>query len=251
MIDRQPPLEIKDLPDMKAEKSDSPNKKDTSSKSKKARQSSMHSAVWPAISILILFIVGMSYWNNMLSDQLHAQKQTTQTALERISMLEQRLSSTDETMSQSSVSVQVRIKEIKQRTDDLWTQMDKLWASAWRRNQKDLADQSKALAKIQKADTAQATEFNHVKSDLTALQARLEDLDQLSNGVGRNAKQITSANKTLGQIDLALTKLKKKVSDNTGWVESNLSFRKQVNLKLDRLEQRVEQLEPVVGQHAI
>ncbi len=36
-------------------------------------------------------------------------------------------------------------QSLKTRVDDLWTQMDKLWASAWRRNQTEITQHSKKI----------------------------------------------------------------------------------------------------------
>ena len=244
MVDRDPPLEMNSLPSMKAEAKkqikSAPPKHSPAPPAHKSSQS----ALWAAVAVLILLLVGLSYWNNLLQGQLREQSKTMQAAVSRITELEQRLSSTDETMSQSSISLQVHLKELKQRTDELWAQMDKLWASAWRRNQKDLADQSKALAKIQKEDSKQLGQINNLKTDLTALQARLEEIDLLGQQLGQQKSALVSTNKSIDKQKKALDQLKKQVEDNAGWVESNLGFRKQVNQKFDKLEKRVLQLQP-------
>lgn len=80
---------------------------------------------------------------------LYYTQQQSQMALDsattRILELENRLSATGEEMGNSTVALQVKVGELANRTEELWGQMDKLWASAWRRNQKDIKDLSKVV----------------------------------------------------------------------------------------------------------
>ncbi|MDM7860541.1 hypothetical protein QTP81_08030 [Alteromonas sp. ASW11-36] len=72
--------------------------------------------------------------------QLQTQLGAAQNAEARIADLENRLSATGEDLGESTVALQVKVSELSNRADELWEQMDKLWASAWRRNQKELGD---------------------------------------------------------------------------------------------------------------
>ena len=80
---------------------------------------------------------------------LYYTQQQSQIALDsattRILELENRLSATGEEMGNSTVALQVKVGELANRAEELWGQMDKLWASAWRRNQKDIKDLSKVV----------------------------------------------------------------------------------------------------------
>lgn len=80
---------------------------------------------------------------------LYYTQQQSQMALDsattRILELENRLSATGEEMGNSTVALQVKVGELANRAEELWGQMDKLWASAWRRNQKDIKDLSKVV----------------------------------------------------------------------------------------------------------
>jgi len=56
----------------------------------------------------------------------------------RIQELEKQLSVTGEEMGESTVVMKVRLEKLTTKTEELWLQMDKLWSSAWRKNQADI-----------------------------------------------------------------------------------------------------------------
>ncbi len=87
--------------------------------------------------ILVLFGFGGSYY---LYQQSELQQAQLHEADLRIQELERRLSATGEELDQSAVALRVQVTELKEKTDVLWDEMDKLWASAWRRNQSELKD---------------------------------------------------------------------------------------------------------------
>jgi hypothetical protein len=72
-------------------------------------------------------------------------------AEQRIAGLERQLSATGEEMGESAVEMKVRIETLGKTSDKLWDEMDKLWASAWRKNQsqiKKLQKDNKSLASL-------------------------------------------------------------------------------------------------------
>ena len=156
----------------------------------------VQTAIWPAIAVLILMVSGLSIWNKMLLDDIHQQNVQLQDARERVEKLEQQLSTTDESVSQSSVAMQVKLKELNDRSDELWTQMDKLWASAWRRNQTEIVEHGEKLEKHSKllktadAKLAKLSERNNTfKADILALKAGTEEVAVLDQELERNSKK--------------------------------------------------------------
>lgn len=250
MREPNPPIELDDLPTMKAQKEGVLDA--TSDSADFEEKVKSKSAIWPAITVLIITIVCLALWNHHLQDKLEIQQQQSQLAFDRISELEKRLSTTGESMNQSSVSLQVKLKELANRTDDLWAQMDKLWASAWRRNQKEIADHTKSLGqlklsltKVNKVQSSSVKQVKALQTDLTALNIKLEELSALDYEIAQNTSVIKTIKSSMPTLKKEVAQLKKQVADNKGWVESNMSFRKQTNQKLDRLEQQVHQIKPV------
>ena len=90
----------------------------------------------------------------------------------RISDLEDRLSDTDEGMNQSSAAMAVKIKE-------LYSEVDKLWASAWRRNKAKIAELEKSTA----AHGSQLATLGKTDKDYSAqLQKLGAEIKTLSGG---------------------------------------------------------------------
>ena len=94
--------------------------------------------------------------------------------------LENKLSATGEEIGESTVALQVKVTELSNKTNELWEQMDKLWASAWRRNQKEIADLGDRVGNVQTAlnknigsvsddVNAQAAAIGSVKNQLASL----------------------------------------------------------------------------------
>ena len=109
-----------------------------------------NSPSWFAFLFLLLIIVGAtSYWS-------FEQHKAFQQAQNRITDLESRLSATGEDMDQSAAALQIKVSELSLKTEDLWRQMDKLWASAWRRNQSEIGVLNKTVMAV-KASSEEST----------------------------------------------------------------------------------------------
>lgn len=117
-------------------------------------------------------------------------------AEQRITDLENRLSATGEEMGNSTVALQVKVTELSNRADALWEQMDKLWASAWRRNQKDIQDLEalvnkqaskdksargkldKSIKQVDKKFDALQNDFSATQNEILAVNLELEGIKQ-------------------------------------------------------------------------
>ena len=112
--------------------------------------SASNSPSWFAVLFLLIIIVGAaSYWS-------FEQFKVLQQSQSRITELESRLSTTGEDMDQSAAALQVKVSELSAKTEHLWTEMDKLWASAWRRNQTEIGALNKTAMAL-KASTDKNT----------------------------------------------------------------------------------------------
>ncbi|MDE3273946.1 hypothetical protein [Pseudoalteromonas sp. G4] len=172
---------------------------------------------------------------------LHQQNLKTQAQLvaseQRIAELESALSATGEEMGESAGAIKAKLSALSKRTDELWSQMDKLWASAWRRNQSEIkkleeltaSNQSKqtkavgdASAKISALSQAQSEltlklsyleeqqqAANTLKTKLATLNSKLDELKAQSQG--RDAKQVEIGG-TIAQLELTQTALTEQLS---------------------------------------
>jgi DNA repair exonuclease SbcCD ATPase subunit len=166
-----------------------------------------------------------------------------QSAQERVAALEQRLSSTDESVNQSSGALQIKINEVNEalellRSDTLKkykAQIDQQVAqiaaldkagknaqTAIAANDKTLAEQNKSIDALRGDITKLPTLIDPVKQKIDQHQA---SLDALSNKVKA--------------VNDAQTKLDTRLSNNEEWVESINTFRKQMNREIVNIKQQV------------
>ncbi|MFC3031014.1 hypothetical protein ACFOEE_00515 [Pseudoalteromonas fenneropenaei] len=194
----------------------------------KAAPAKSSAATWlSAVAIIALAAGGFGLYQQNLATQ--AQLKASE---QRIAELERALSATGEEMGESAGAIQAKLSAVATRTDELWTQMDNLWASAWRRNQaeiKELKEQSDKFANSQTKQLADMASSNKTLSQtqtelglkVSLLQEQLQatttlksqlaalnnDLDKLkSQSQSRDAKQI-EIGATMAQLEMTQTAL--------------------------------------------
>ncbi len=209
------------------------------------------------IVILIAALVGLARWNYFLQRQVDSTGQLAEQSQERIGDLELRLSTSDDSINKSGVVMQVQIKELKDKTDGLWEQMDKLWASAWRRNQKELVDHSQQLKALQEKQDKQVQSLKVLEdklknsiSALTDIDTRLQALNKVPEQYSQIKKDFEQQRELLRQVNDALNRinaersvLDKRVKTNEEWVESINGYRKQTNITIEQMQQRINTLQ--------
>lgn len=109
------------------------------------------------VALIALLACGGCYY---LFTLLEAQKLAAQNAESRIAFLEQKLSATGEEIGESTVALQVKVTELTNKTNELWEQMDKLWASAWRRNQQEITALGERVGKVETASQRGLSDTN-------------------------------------------------------------------------------------------
>jgi hypothetical protein len=147
-------LEKDDLDSFHRTRAQSTKKSSKKSSSPDEPSSIFNPPSWLAILLLLAIIVGVtSYWS-------YQQYEVLQQAQSRITDLESRLSATGEDMDQSAAALQIKVSELSVRTEDLWEQMDKLWASAWRRNQSEIGELNKTVMALKASTEESAKSLN-------------------------------------------------------------------------------------------
>lgn len=162
---------------------------------------------------------------------------------ERISDLEDRLSDTDEGLNQNSATMAVKIKE-------LYSEVDKLWASAWRKNkaqiealQKESASTTKKAASSEAILAGQQTQLKSMTADIAKLKSVSGDLERLMQSAKTNQAEVERVADTLNRMNLDIAKLNTRVQDNDEWARAVDAFRRQVNSTLTRLQASIRALE--------
>ena len=149
---------------------------------------------WRVFTTLLIFSLGSfgGWW-------FYQQDLQTQAIVEaserRILELEKQLSVTGEELGESAGDMKARLTVLTKKTEELWTEMDKLWASAWRRNQAEIAD----LAKESKTTAANLSKQTAIAADsLKAMNQKLTDNDFT---IGILTEQVQAAQKLKSQLD--------------------------------------------------
>jgi chromosome segregation ATPase len=195
------------------------------------------SAGWRVLAITGLLVAlataGAAAW-------LQQQTVMLQAALEqsnlRISDLEGRLSSTDDSVTQSSASMQVRIKE-------LGAEVDKLWASAWRKNNGRLDEMDATLKKLGASADSDRKQITTLVANTAALQKQVATSGDLASSLETLKQQQANVQTAIGRLNSTVNTLastqsaqEARLKENEQWVQSNIEFRKQVTQRLTRLE---------------
>lgn len=128
-------------------------------------------------------------------------------SMARIQQLENQLSATGEEMGESTIALKVKLEAISEKTELLLSEMDKLWASAWRKNQKDIKElnsQSKKITQQQGKNTntvkAQATSINELNDKITATEFSIDAVSEqivAANTIKDQLNKLTSQFSTL------------------------------------------------------
>ena len=155
---------------------------------------------------------GYLYW------QLQQQTIAANAAEARIQELENKLSATGEEMGESTVALQVKVTELSNRAEELWDQMDKLWASAWRRNQKEITELGEKL-----------------DDEVSSLKSTTSALSTTSNTTSRALTDIRSQTENMASELLAINVQLERASANSGSTKRDIQ---QATEKLRLLEQR-------------
>jgi chromosome segregation ATPase len=194
--------------------------------------------LWARLSITISLVVAAvaCAWAWQLQQELDRAGVAQLDYESRIADLEDRLSDTDEGMNQSSAAMAVKIKE-------LYSEVDKLWASAWRKNkakiaalEKSSAAQGSQLATLGATDKDYSAQLQKLGADLKALNSVAADLERLVEAARANESQMENLGDDVNRLALDLARLQKRVAANEEWVESINGFRKQVNRTLAQLQ---------------
>jgi chemotaxis protein histidine kinase CheA len=199
------------------------------------------------IFALILATIG---WAGFLHQKLQLAERVIKNYELRITDLERQLSVTDESMSESTVALKVKIREMD-------SEIRKLWDNVWKKNKERLAAHDTLLAQhgqsIKVSDAFIATAKQQMsKSDAVVadLGLQLKKAEAMQSMVAANkqalAKQmsaIEAAADEVNRVIVDISKLDRRVKGTEEWVAAINGFRSQVNREITALKQSVGQMQ--------
>jgi len=183
-------LEEDDLESFHRTRSQSANKRSKTDSLPDDSPSASNSPSWFSILFLLAVIIGTAgYWS-------YKQFKVLQQAQSRITELESRLSATGENMDQSAAALQVKVSELSKKTEHLWSEMDKLWASAWRRNQSEIGDLNKIVVALKASSEKSIKNLSNETTDNNAtigiIKEQLENQANLLEQLNDNFSQVNN-----------------------------------------------------------
>ncbi len=202
-----------------------------------------------ALTIFLLLIIlstvaGGGWW---LDQKDRINLELIEASEQRIQELENQLSATGEEMGESAGAMRARLSKLTEKTEELWIQMDKLWSSAWRKNQQDIKSLD-SLGKIHK------DKLSKMEQQATATTASVKALGQkqtdLEFNVGILAEQLEATrvlNTELAELKNNMETLRSNsLSKDNQQIElvSNINDLKSM---LTTLEKRIAVLESKAG----
>ncbi len=198
------------------------------------------------VYLLAVVAAGLLGWCGWQQLQLGDTRSVLAASQARIADLEQRLSVTDESVNQSSVSMQVKIK-------DLDGEIRKLWDNVQKKNEQTLAAHQSQLAALDKSVKAVQAEVTKATQGLAAQQksvdgmrGQLDKIEKTEATVELSKRKLDeqqvaleSVTEKLNRISAEQNKLAQRIGTNEEWVQSINNFRKQTNRELVNLKSLV------------
>ncbi len=181
-------------------------------------------------------------WNYELQQQLEAAAVDRTDFEQRISDLEDRLSDTDESVSQSSVTMQIKIRE-------LYSEVDKLWAQRNLHKQQ-IADHDRSIASNKDLVDGQTDTIKSIRADsraqgiqVAALVSQAEDVNEMMVPLRRlldaapgERAQLEALADQLRKLDLDFVALQQRVDITEEDIEAINGFRRQVLSSLSEIQ---------------
>ena len=241
---------LPDVPEMVPDRDDfdSYQRKQIKPKSK-ARASdngdtSPRSGSGPLVYIFGIVAVAAAAWAGYLHTQLLS-------ATERVVALEERLSTTDQSVNQSSVALQVKIQEVDAAVAQLRDETLKKMSGQIDRQSAQIAAVEKSAKSTQAALTATDQRVSEQNKTLDSTRAQIDktvaSIDASKQKIDQHQASIDSLSNKVKSVNDAQAKLDSRLSNNEEWVESINTFRKQMNREIVNIKQQVAGGKPAAG----
>lgn len=166
-----------------------------------------------------------------------------QDAQQRVAALEQRLSTTDESVNQSSGALQIKINEVNDALTQVRDETLKKYKAQIDQQASQIAALDKsgksvqtAIANNDKAIAEQVKSIDALRGDINKMPALVEPVKQKVDQHQASLDALSTKVKSVGD---AQTKLDARLSNNEEWVESINTFRKQMNREIVNIKQQI------------
>jgi uncharacterized protein HemX len=219
-----------------------PSKSDSSRLSSNGSNSSGGSAggFWKLlIALLFIVLLGAGGFGWLQFDALSKNHTDLQ---QRFDALESRLSSTDESMSQSGAALQLKISKQGESLERHWAEIKKLWGvtndinkGKIETNKKDIAFLATKRTAVEKSIAGLSARVDKENRSLTNLSGNYLAITADIDGINTAARNLSDK---IASLEGALTKIDRQLKSNAEAIESMDAFRRQTNQKIYNLENK-------------
>ena len=164
-------------------------------------------------------------------------------SIARIQQLENQLSATGEEMGESTIALKVKLESISEKTELLLTEMDKLWASAWRRNQNEIKELNSKSMKLEKSNEQQSNAIDLQNSTLSELKDKITATEFSISSVSEQLIALSSLKDDIKKLTAQLNKLDANAQSRDQQQMFTATTVNEFDTSLQLLLERVERLE--------
>lgn len=193
--------------------------------------------------VALVAAAGACGWAWQLQGQLAQAGKEMEAYARRIGDLEDRLSDTDEGMSQNATVQAAKIRELD-------SEVRKLWDNVWKKSKARLdaleassTKQGKQVASNAKSVESSEAQLESMSQDLAKLKSIAGDLERLMASARTNQAEVERVADTLNRIDLEISKLNNRASSSEESIKSIDAFRRQMMSSLTDLQAEVRVLQ--------
>lgn len=196
--------------------------------------------------LLAVVAVALLGWAGYLQVQLARAQQTLVTSQARLEDLERRLSVTDESVSQSSVAMGVKIAELD-------GEIRKIWDNVWKKSKETMDQHSAQIASLDKSIKAAQASVTKLEQGLSGQKTTIDGMREQLEKVAKTEATVELSKRKLEEQQVALeavtekinrisaeqNKLTQRITANEEWVQSINTFRKQTNREIVNIKQQL------------
>jgi chromosome segregation ATPase len=226
MIGRNPPESRGDTP---------------SSKNGRHSAGSGMSGLMKFILLLTFFgLIGAGIFGGLQYQDLSVKHESL---LARFDLLESRLSSTDESVTQSGAAMQLNISKQGEELKKQWSEIKKLWGVTNDKNKTRIADNKKDIAFLAAKRVATQESIADVLDRVDKETAAIGEMSVtqlgLSADIANTNKAMREYADELNRLKISLSQAGRGQANNTQAIEAIEGFRRQITQKIYQLEQRL------------
>ena len=224
-------------PSIKAQKSNS---------SQQSVETKKTSSVAKVFLILMPYvaIAGAAWYFHQQQLNVHTIQESS---AQRIQQLENQLSATGEEMGESTIALKVKLEAIGEKTELLLSEMDKLWASAWRKNQKEIKELNSKSIKIEQQQDKTLETTSLQANTITELKDKITATEFSINSVSEQVMALNTIKTEIKSLSSALTTLDANAKSRDKQQMFTATTVNEFDTSLQLLLERMERLEAILA----